>query len=234
MLIRLRPVDALVAWVLNLGVPLLAAVAWLVAVGVEPGWLIESALRLLAALLLLFWLRSRRDIGWGALRQLLSSPPRHVLIGAAVGLAWAVVVYSAVVAWQWIDRTPNLGDGTWNPWVATQSVVGPYAGYFIALVLIGPLVEEFVHRGVAFGALQSRFGITVAAVVSSVVFALGHEWVPFRFVDTFLSGLIYVWLTHRYRSLAPALAAHVVGNGAVFASGWAAYNIFGVPGRLPS
>lgn len=232
MLIRLRPVDALVAWVLNLGVPLLAAAAWLVAVGVEPGWLIESALRLLAALLLLIWLRFRRDIGWGALRQLLSSPPRHIRMGAAVGLAWTVITYGTVVAWQWIDRTPNLGDGTWNPWVATQSLAGPYAGYFIALVVIGPLVEEFVHRGVAFPALQGRFGTTAAAVATSAVFAAGHEWLPFRLVDAFLTGLIYVWLTHRYRSLAPAIAAHVVGNGAVFASGWAAYNLFGVPGRI--
>jgi membrane protease YdiL (CAAX protease family) len=226
----LRPIDAVVAWLLNAGVPILAAIAWFLATGEERGDVVHSILRLTAAALLVSWLIWARKVGLSELRALYSWSTRPVVIGAAVGLALFTAEYVAVVVWQFIDRTPNLVDGRWNPWVATRSLAGPYAGYFLALVVVAPLVEEFVHRGVAFPALRSRFGVATAAVVSSLVFALGHE-AFFGLVTALVSGLVYVWLVERYRSLAPAIASHVAGNLAVFVFGWALYNLFGIAGE---
>lgn len=228
---RLRPLDAVVAWILNAGVPILAGVAWLATITQPPGWIVNSILRLAAVVLLVWWLRGVRKVGLDEIRGLFTWSTRPVAVGASIGLALFTVDYSVVVGWQFIDRTPNLGDGTWNPWIATQSLAEPYIAYFVGLVLIGPLVEEFVHRGVAFPALATRFGVIGAAVVSSAVFALGHQLLPYSLATAFVTGLVYVWLVHRYRSLAPAIAAHVAVNFCVFASGWAFYNLLGIPGR---
>jgi membrane protease YdiL (CAAX protease family) len=229
---RLGVLDAVVAWLLNFGVPILAGVAWLASTGRPSGWMAHSGFRLAAVLLLAWWLRSVRKVRLDQIRELFTWSTKPVVVGIGVGLAFFVFDYSLVVGWQFIDRTPNLGDGTWNPWIATQSLADPYFAYFVALVLVGPLVEEFIHRGVAFPALARRLGVVAAAVVSSAVFALGHEYLPYSLATAFAAGLLYTWLTNRYQSLAPAIAAHMTVNFAVFATGWAFYNLFGIPGRI--
>ena len=183
-------------------------------------------------LLLIWWLTRIRSVGLDEIRGLFTWSTKPAAIGVGIGLAFFAIDYSLVVGWQFIDRTPNLGDGTWNPWIATQSLAEPYEGYFVALVLIGPLVEELIHRGVAFPALVTRLGIIGAAVVSSAVFALGHEFLPYSLATAFAAGLMYAWLAQRYQSLVPAIAAHVAVNFSVFATGWAFYNLFGIPGRI--
>jgi membrane protease YdiL (CAAX protease family) len=86
-----------------------------------------------------------------------------------------------------------------------------------AAVVLGPITEELMYRGVLLTALQGR-GRTFALVVSSVVFAAVH----LTGVDTtrllasaavflpplFLLGLILAWITQRNARLGPAIFLH--------------------------
>jgi membrane protease YdiL (CAAX protease family) len=86
-----------------------------------------------------------------------------------------------------------------------------------AAVVLGPITEELMYRGVLLKALQAR-GRTFALIVSSVVFAAVH----LTGVDTtqllasaavflpplFLLGLILAWITQRTARLGPAIFLH--------------------------
>lgn len=86
----------------------------------------------------------------------------------------------------------------------------------IIAVVVAPIVEEIVFRGVLFRALADRIGLWVGAVVSSAVFALIHiEVVTSQPIA--LGGLFAV-------GLALALAFHYTGNLLVPIVGHAVFN----------
>jgi CAAX protease family protein len=228
---RLRLSDTLVAWLVNLGVPIGAGIALAIANRVPTSpWAGSALLRLAALVVLVGWLVAVRRLGWDDFRRLFKASRRSIGGGIVIGLVFTAVSYLAVVAFHFIERSPNLGDGTWNPWVGTQSLAEMSAAFLIAFVLVGPIVEEFVHRGVAYGGLRSRFQILIAASISSVVFALGHDWYWPDLVSAFIFGMVAVWLVERYDSLSPAIAAHIAVNLSVVLLGWSLYNVFGIPG----
>lgn len=230
----LRPIDALVAWFLNAAAPLIGGLLWLLATLDIPSTGVNIALRLIGTGLLAGWLVLRRGLDVTAILGAFRSPKRAMLIGFAAGLAFFVAQSLLVVVWNYASRVPNLGDGSWNPWVTTEPLAGPYLVFFVGLAIMAPLVEEFVHRGVAWSALRTRLGRAPAMLATSVVFALGHPFGPYgtRILAAFLSGVLFVWLADRYDSLGPAWAAHVTMNLMVFIVGWSAFNVFGLPGLI--
>lgn len=91
---------------------------------------------------------------------------------------------------------------------------------FLYPVLIGPLVEEFLCRGLVMTSLYPyrRFGLDV--LVSASVFSLGHVlqhgWVTTDFIGYLIPGLILGLLFRYTRSLAWPIAAHILWNLFVF------------------
>jgi membrane protease YdiL (CAAX protease family) len=231
MLTKLRPLDALVAWLLNGGMPFVFAIGVAIfSPATASGWVGQGLLRVAVVVMLVGWLALVRGVKLDEFTRLLSSSSKPVVIGVVVGLALFIVEYLAVVVIHFIDQTPNLVDGTWNPWVATRSLADFSIAFVLVFGLLGPFVEELVHRGVAYPGLRNRFGIIVGAAVSTAVFALGHEWTVHDLASAFVFGLIAVWLVERYQSLLPAIATHMTINLCVVAVGWALYNVFGIPG----
>lgn len=83
-------------------------------------------------------------------------------------------------------------------------------------VVAAPVTEEVIFRGVLFRALTGKFGLWVAAVVSSVVFAVIHFEIVFS-QPIALAGLFAV-------GMLLALAYHVTGSLLVPVLGHAVFN----------
>ena len=85
----------------------------------------------------------------------------------------------------------------------------------LLIVVVAPVVEEAIFRGVVLNGLASRFGAWPAIAVTSVVFAAVHLdlWrsVPLAFLGAVLGAL--AWWT---RSIWPAVLAHALVNGFAF------------------
>ena len=87
----------------------------------------------------------------------------------------------------------------------------------VAAVVVGPVSEELMYRGVLLKALESR-GRVFAMIVSSLVFAAVH----LTGLDTsqllrsaavflpplFLLGMVLAWMTQRHGRLGPAIFLH--------------------------
>lgn len=85
----------------------------------------------------------------------------------------------------------------------------------ISLVVLTPIYEEILFRGILFKGLRIRLPFLVSAGVSSLVFALAHgQWNVA--VDTFALGVALSFLVERSGSILPAIALHMLKNGIAF------------------
>lgn len=85
---------------------------------------------------------------------------------------------------------------------------------FVFITLIAPVIEEIVFRKVLFGGLTNWINIHVAAVISSLFFALGHGDLPFLLVY-FSIGLILCFLYTKTKRITVTIFAHMIMNAIV-------------------
>lgn len=88
----------------------------------------------------------------------------------------------------------------------------------VLVVLIGPVVEELIFRGVLLSAFQGVLagrwqtaGPWVASALTALVFAAYH-FSAWLFLPTFVLGLALGWLTQSRGGLWPAIALHALYN----------------------
>ena len=115
----------------------------------------------------------------------------------------------ALVQWeqqQWSDGMPeNFGD-------SAVILLG-----FVMLILM-PVGEEILFRGIAYISLAGRFGQTKGMLLSALLFAVLHgcirSFVPLvlGMIPIFLMGLTLVWLFVRTKSLIPCIITHSLVN----------------------
>ena len=86
---------------------------------------------------------------------------------------------------------------------------------FLLLVLVTPLVEEMLFRGVLFGKLQKYLPVGVSAVLVSAVFAALHG--PWNVaLDVFVLSLVLCWLRLRTHNIWAGVVVHVIKNSLAF------------------
>ncbi|TVQ19935.1 MAG: CPBP family intramembrane metalloprotease, partial [Bacteroidetes bacterium] len=82
---------------------------------------------------------------------------------------------------------------------------------FITVVLLAPLLEEFLFRGIIQEGLIQRRGPVIAILLSSLLFGFMHLN-PWQFVTAFLLGIIIGWLYYLTRDLVFAIGFHLFNN----------------------
>ncbi|MFO0970837.1 MAG: type II CAAX endopeptidase family protein [Candidatus Saccharimonadales bacterium] len=86
---------------------------------------------------------------------------------------------------------------------------------FVVLVVITPLFEEMLFRGVLFHGLRKRLPLVVSAFITSFAFALAHGQANVA-VDTFALGILLCLLAEYSKSLLPAVLLHALKNFLAF------------------
>jgi membrane protease YdiL (CAAX protease family) len=82
----------------------------------------------------------------------------------------------------------------------------------LTMVVVAPIVEEVLFRGLAYGALEKRLGAGAAILGSSLLFALFHLQV-LAFVPLFCLGLVLCWARWKCGSIALPILLHAFNNG---------------------
>lgn len=103
----------------------------------------------------------------------------------------------------------------WTEWFDRDLVWGSRAMVGMTIldtVILTPIFEEIVFRGLLFATLRRRFGVAPAAVLSAAVFAGAHGYGVLGFAAVFWSGLLWAWSYERTGSLLPSMAAHAADN----------------------
>ena len=83
-----------------------------------------------------------------------------------------------------------------------------------SIVVFAPILEEFIFRRLIFGALLPKTNFFVAALVSSLTFAVIHlEFVHILIYAT--SGFIFAFLYYKTKRILTSIIAHMLLNGYV-------------------
>ena len=140
------------------------------------------------------------------------------LVLAIAGLLAAGIVFDVglAVGGGWLDL-----DTHWAEWFDSDLAWGPAVAVAVTLittVVLAPVFEELIFRGLLYGSLRTRLGVAPALLLSAAVFALAHGYSPVGFASVFLSGALWAWSYERTGSLLPAIGAHVANNAAVSAT----------------
>jgi membrane protease YdiL (CAAX protease family) len=93
----------------------------------------------------------------------------------------------------------------------------------IAYVLLGvvaaPIGEEFLFRGLLYRGMRVRWGVSVGAIGSALIFAVLHVS-PLAIAGIFLIGVLLALAYERSGSLATPILMHAVNNGLMFMLLW--------------
>lgn len=166
---------------------------------------------------ILGWLRARGILSWRILGPV-RPRWRHVAIGAGVGVAGfilATVVPELLRQWVGIPAPPRqqildeVAAGGSGIWVLVVTVV-----------VVAPVIEEVVFRGLLFQVLRRRTGLWPGILLSSLTFAIVHlELIgrPLSLGALFVLGAWLAWALHRTGSLVVPVTAHALFNGVAIA-----------------
>lgn len=84
-------------------------------------------------------------------------------------------------------------------------------GVLIVLVLLPPIAEEMVFRGIIFRGMRRKWGRVVAAIVTSLLFGAAHgQWNVAA--DTFVLSLFLIAALETTESLYVPMALHMLKN----------------------
>ncbi len=165
---------------------------------------------------MLLWLAIRRDAGFAEAYRLDARPD---LLALPIG--FSMLVGTWVFSRVYLLSVTALG---WKPPASTSPSImqlfgSDAAGMTLAVlifVLIGPVVEELMLRGVVLTALERRLGRWWGIVLSALMFATLHGTLWQMLPMTFL-GLALGRLASGRRSLWPAVILHVAYNAVIIA-----------------
>lgn len=90
-------------------------------------------------------------------------------------------------------------------------------GAFMKVVIIAPIVEELIFRGVIMHGLMRNYSKFTAVFVSALMFALFHLN-PWQFPATFILGILLGILMLRTRNIYLCILGHAINNGLVLFS----------------
>ena len=174
--------------------------------------------------------RTVRSIGLGysgnltdlGLPLLLAPALAFVSVGLMQGISWFSQEISLerlgnLAQWeqqQWSNTMPeSLGDGT-------VILLG-----FVMVILL-PVGEEILFRGIAYIGFAGRFGQIKGMVLSALLFAVLHGYIRSFMplvvggIPIFLMGLTLAWVYIRTKSLIPCIITHSLVNLILILSYW--------------
>lgn len=88
---------------------------------------------------------------------------------------------------------------------------GSPAGAVVALVIVAPLTEEFLFRGLILNGFLQRYSKWTAILLSAFLFGAFH-FNPWQFIGAFTLGIFFAWLYVKTRSLFLPILGHALNN----------------------
>lgn len=152
----------------------------------------------------------REALGFRGLEVRSVPPLLLILIGA-------VTVFSEIyVVIQRFVPVPAEFEAMLRDLLELTNPADSFATLIIAII-IAPMLEEALFRGVILNGLARRYGPQSASFWTAVFFAFFHLYNPWQVLPTFFLGLVLAWLVLTTRSLLSSIVVHTMFNAASLA-----------------
>jgi membrane protease YdiL (CAAX protease family) len=131
-----------------------------------------------------------------------------ILFLAVAGLAYSLG--AATVFWYPVAKyLPEVHEELQNIYLE-----GSTLGFFILAVIVAPIVEEVVFRGLLFSRMTEKWGMNRGVIISSFVFCIVHF--DLNPIGRLVLGIIACVLYVRTRTLVVPMVFHALNNFIVF------------------
>lgn len=90
--------------------------------------------------------------------------------------------------------------------IRVESIFG-----ILTVTLVGPIIEEFLTRGFLLSKLREVLNIKTAIIIQAIFFAVLHGN-SFRFLDTFIFGIVMGCFCYYTNSIFPGIIMHIANN----------------------
>ena len=148
----------------------------------------------------------------GNIRQYLALTPfSWVTAAAIIGILMLFMLASQILTY-WLDKTPlDFVDPLY------QSVNSVWL-LIIAMVIVAPIYEELVFRGLLWSAIKEQFptqrGTIIASILTSVIFAIIHlQYGLYEITTIVLLAMIFCYARIKSGSLLLPILLHIINNG---------------------
>lgn len=138
--------------------------------------------------------------------QLTKSSVKTVILTLFLGISFGFVADYIIG----LIPFPTLLQDSFEELYAFTSAGSPVVN-FIAVGLIGPVVEEIFFRGLIYTRMRKSMNVTAAIIISSLLFGFAHGeiiWI----LSAFSFGVVLAWIFEKTGSLLPCITIHVVNN----------------------
>lgn len=121
---------------------------------------------------------------------------KQIMQAIACGLLLGAASYGA---YRLLGGVPDQPEGLWK---------------ILWILLLGPILEETVFRGLAFRPAEQYLGSKWAILLCAALFALAHWGFP-NMILAFLAGLVFGWIRHKSGNILCPIVAHMSANAAL-------------------
>ena len=126
-----------------------------------------------------------------------------------------------------LDYILQITDPTWisSVDIDTVEVDSTYILYdAVTSIIYAPIIEEIIFRGILFNRLKIRTGILAAMIISSFIFAIGHEFGGI--ISAFLFGICMCMIYLKTDNIIITISAHMLNNIIATALNFTAIDMF--------
>ena len=133
-----------------------------------------------------------------------------IVMGTGVLLVWVAVQNVLIQKLGWKLPEQGIVERVHH----TVSAGGPHelAMFVVLTVVVAPVVEEVLFRGLLYLPLRAALGPVSAALGVSLLFAFIHLPALVALVPTFLLAVLLTWLMERTRTLWAPIVGHMLFN----------------------
>jgi membrane protease YdiL (CAAX protease family) len=137
---------------------------------------------------------------------------------AAVPIVYAILTFAYVLLYR--GMVASFGPAAhWPQPLTSATVDATHQPLLEALVIITgmvltPLVEELLFRGVLYQALRRTMPVSTAAMLSAMIFAFMHLNVVL-FIPLLVMGLVLALVYEWSGSIVPTILVHACNNGII-------------------
>lgn len=82
---------------------------------------------------------------------------------------------------------------------------------FFSTVILAPVVEEILFRGIIFNRIDSKYPTWIAIILSALIFGWIHGNIM-QGLNAFILGIVIAYIYSKYRTLWPCMIGHMLNN----------------------
>lgn len=165
---------------------------------------------LIGALLFVWALRGTKGLDRNIESVFEEHNRKEILYVFAINLLFACLFSFLISS---LDMLISFSDPTWIPMGDIETVemdAGVIILDAIGAIIFAPIMEELIFRGVIFNRLKIRIGIIPAMIISSFIFAIGHEFGGIT--SAFLFGICMCLLYLKTDNILIPMCVHFINN----------------------